>query len=208
MARRSPPDPQGKSSRLQTSDWDSTYHQAMPRPVANVALPKRASPRSRWRGSARYPMQTHRSRSCSHSPSPGGQFAPVRALVNRILSSRTAWPSPTRRVHLRCDHHGRATTWLSSGTSPHGLRAWSQGLPHRCPPRRLGVGFSTLGAATWPLSRPGSCRCCSQVCQYASTCSRTAAAGPRPTKLKPCRADIERSLDYSMSIHHDAGTTC
>ena len=27
---------------LQTSDWDSTYHQAMPRPVANAALPEKA----------------------------------------------------------------------------------------------------------------------------------------------------------------------
>ena len=72
-------------------------------------------------GGARCAMQTHRSRSCSHSPWPGDQFAPVRALVSRILSSRTAPPSPTRRVHRQ----PRLTDGdcLRSGPIPYGCHA-------------------------------------------------------------------------------------
>ena len=139
-------------------------------------------------GGAKYPMQTHISRSCSHSPSPGDQFAPLRARVNRILSSRIAWPSPSRKVHPHRGHHDRATTWLSSCTSPHGLRARLRGLPRRFEPRPLGVGYRP-----WVPQRGRS-----QVSQYASTCSRTLAAGPRPTNCNHVGPHIARSPDCGL----------
>jgi len=157
--------------------------QASPRSQTGVASAMSA-------GGARCAMQTHRSRSCSHSPWPGDQFAPVRALVSRILSSRTAPPSPTRRVHRQ----PRLTDGdcLRSGAIPYGRHA---------SPSLLG---RTDGRGAF---RCAGCTDTARTIRYRSVAAggRRRAALPRQERGGRPRAGVAGRADTTLRIAVSAG---